>query len=125
MGIPENLKYDDTHEWVRIEGNKAYVGITEHAQHELGDIVFVELPEIGTVVKKGEEATNIESVKAAASIYAPLSGKVIGVNEDLNEHPEKINTEPYDAFIFELEISDTSETESLLDAAAYSRLVQD
>ena len=124
MGIPENLKYNDTHEWVRIEGNKAYVGISDHAQKELGDIVFVELPETGTELKKGDEATNIESVKAAASIYAPLSGTIVEVNDELNDTPEKINSDPYEAFIFAIELSDKAELDSLLDAAAYAKLIQ-
>lgn len=124
MNLPENLKYNDSHEWIRVEGNIAYVGITDHAQAELGDIVFVELPETDTELQRGDEATNIESVKAAAPIYAPLTGTVVEVNTELDDTPEKINSNPYDTFIFALKVKDPKELEDLLDKDAYLNLIQ-
>lgn len=124
MNFPIELKYTDAHEWIKIEGNTAYIGITDHAQNELGDIVFVELPETGTELKAGEEATNIESVKAAAPVYSPLSGKITKVNKELDEAPEKINSAPYQTFIFALEYSDSAELEKLMDAQAYQDLIK-
>ncbi len=124
MNFPIELKYTDSHEWVKIDGNTAYIGITDHAQHELGDIVFVELPETGSELKAGDEATNIESVKAAAPIYSPLSGRISRVNEELDETPEKINSAPYQTFIFAVEYSDPGELEKLMDAQAYQELIQ-
>lgn len=119
MSVPEKLKYTEDHEWVRVEGNKAYVGITDHAQEELGDIVYVELPEIDTELEKGEEATNIESVKAAAPVNSPISGTVVEVNGDLEDAPESINEDAYNAYIFVVEMSDASELDDMMDAAAY------
>lgn len=123
MSVPENLKYTEGHEWVRVEGNKAYVGISEHAQEELGDIVFVELPEMDTELEKGEEATNIESVKAAAPVYSPVSGTVVEVNEALEDAPESINEDAYAAYIFAVELSDTSELDELMSADEYQNFL--
>lgn len=123
MKIEQELAYTASHEWVRREGGKAYVGITDHAQESLGDIVYVELPELDTDLKKGEEVTTIESVKAATAIYTPLSGKIIEVNDDLEATPEMINEKPYEAYIFVVEIADESELNDLLNAAAYEKLV--
>ena len=124
MSVPENLKYAETHEWVRIEGNKAYVGITDHAQEALGDIVFVEIPQPDEEVKKTEEIATIESVKAASAIYAPLSGTIAEVNGELEDTPELINQKPYEAFIFSINMSDPSEADELLDAGAYIKFLK-
>lgn len=124
MNVPENLKYTEDHEWARIEGNIAYIGITDHAQHELGDIVYVELPDIDNDVDKDEEATSIESVKAAAPVNSPVSGKVVKVNEALEDEAELINKDAYEAFIFAVEMSDPSELDSLMDAQAYKKFLE-
>ena len=120
---PENLKYTDSHEWIREEADGLVtVGITFHAQDMLGDVVFVENPKPGRKVAKGEECGVIESVKAAADIYAPLSGEIVAANEELADTPEKVNQEPYDAWLFRLKPSQPAELAALLDAAAYRKL---
>jgi glycine cleavage system H protein len=124
MVTPQELKYNKTHEWVRVEGELAYVGITDYAQESLGDIVYVEPPEVGAAVKKGEELATIESVKAASPIYAPVSGTVERVNSALEKTPELVNQKPYEAFLFVLKITDPGELAGLLDAAAYERHVE-
>jgi len=124
MNIPGNLKYTEGHEWARVEGNIAYIGITDHAQHELGDIVYVELPETDMEIDSKEEATNIESVKAAAPVYSPVSGKIVKVNEDLEDNSENINSDAYGSFIFAVEMSDPSELDSLMDADAYKEFLE-
>ena len=124
MNIPGDLKYTEGHEWVRVEGNIAYVGISDHAQHELGDIVYVELPEIDTEIDSKEEATNIESVKAAAPVYSPVSGTIVKINEDLEDNSELINSDAYGAYIFAVEMSDKSELDSLMDADAYKEFLE-
>ena len=124
MNTPKDLKYNDSHEWVKLEGKTAYVGITDHAQNELGDIVFVDLPEIGAEFKKGDEVSSIESVKAAAPIYSPISGKIVKINNELDDKPELINEKPFESFIFALEISDPSQLDSLLSAAEYTALIE-
>ncbi|EKT64815.1 glycine cleavage system protein GcvH [Providencia burhodogranariea] len=123
--VPAELKYTREHEWVRSDGNGEYtVGITEHAQELLGDMVFVDLPEVGSVVDIGSECAVVESVKAASDIYVPLTGEVIEVNEDLASSPELINEHPYqEGWIFRIKISDESELNDLLDADAYSALL--
>jgi glycine cleavage system H protein len=124
MNVPENLKYTETHEWVRIEGDTAYVGISDHAQEALGDIVFVEIPEPDEDVKKGEEIATIESVKAASAIYAPLSGTIAETNNELEDTPELINQKPYEAFIFSINMSDPAEADELLSADAYLKFLE-
>ena len=120
MTTPANLKYTQSHEWVRQEADGTVcVGITHHAQEMLGDLVFVEAPEAGRKLKKGEQCAVVESVKAAADVYAPLSGEVIAVNADLAEAPEKINADAYAAWIFKLKPANPAEFDALLDAAAY------
>jgi len=122
--VRDDLKYTETHEWVKLDGDKAKVGITDHAQSELTDIVFVELPEIGKELNKGEELCVVESVKSVSEIYAPVSGKIINVNKKLEDEPEIINKNPYDdGWLVELEIKDKSELDSLLDAEAYKKLI--
>ncbi len=119
--IPGDLKYLSSHEWIRIESDgTAFVGITDHAQEAMGDLVFVETPEVGSTVTAGEEAGVVESVKAASDIYAPLTGEVLSTNETLEETPEAINNDPYgDGWMFQVKISDTNELESLLSADDY------
>ena len=124
MNIPGDLKYTEGHEWVRVEGNVGYVGISDHAQHELGDIVYVELPELDTEIEAKEEATNIESVKAAAPVYSPVSGKIIKINEDLEDNSELMNSDAYGAYIFAVEMSDPSELDSLMNADAYKEFLE-
>ncbi len=122
MNIPKELKYSREHEWVRVEGNKATVGITDFAQHELGDVVFVELPAKGTVVTAGKSFSVVESVKAVSDIYAPVSGTVTAVNDALTDAPETINEDPYGAgWIAVIEMSDPGELASLLDSADYEK----
>jgi glycine cleavage system H protein len=118
--IPTELKYTRTHEWVRQEADGTYtVGITDHAQHLLGDIVYVELPEMGRKVETGNEVTVVESVKAAADVYSPLSGEVVAINEQLNADPQLVNSSPYESgWLFRLKSSDVN-TNDLLDAKAY------
>ena len=125
MKNPENLKYTDSHEWIRQESDGTVsVGITDHAQQQLGDVVFVENPPVGRTISKGEECGVIESVKAAADIYAPLSGEIVAVNPELSDAPEKVNQDPYSAWMFRLRPSDAGEFASLLDAAAYEKIAE-
>jgi len=120
--IPKNLKYTKEHEWVKMENDKALFGITDHAQSELGDITFVEVPEKGTVVKQFETFSTVESVKAASDIYAPLSGEIIDVNEKLIDAPELINKSPYEnGWICKIKISNEEEISGLMDAGAYEQ----
>lgn len=122
--VIEGLKYTEQHEWVKVEGDIATIGITDHAQHALGDLVFVELPQVGRTVKAHENFAVVESVKAASEVYAPVSGEVVEVNESLGSAPESINSAPYDAgWICKIRLSDTNEVASLMDAAKYKELV--
>lgn len=122
--VRKNLKYTDTHEWLKLTDDTAMVGITHHAQSELTDIVFVELPEIGKEIKKGEELCVVESVKSVSEIYSPISGKVANVNKRLEDAPEIINESPYDeGWLVEIEVKDKSEFNSLLDSEAYKRMI--
>jgi glycine cleavage system H protein len=124
--IPVDLRFAESHEWARLEkSGKVKVGISDHAQEALGDVVFVELPEIGTVFAAGEAAGVVESVKAASDIYSPVAGKVIAINEALADNPELVNSEPYDSWFFELEPSDTAELDKLLGAAAYKAAIDE
>lgn len=119
--IPADLKYTASHEWVRVEGDVAFVGITEHAQGLLGDMVFVELPEVGTNYNAGDEFGVVESVKAASDLYAPITGEVMSVNTQLAEEPQQINASPYhDGWLIQLSIKDHEELNSLLDSSAYA-----
>jgi len=125
--IRNELKYVSSHEWIRDEGDGTVtIGITDHAQDLLGDVVFVELPEQGSDVGAGDDAGVVESVKAASDIYAPVSGQVVAVNEQLEESPELVNSDPYgDGWFFRVKLSDASELDDLLDAAAYGELCED
>ncbi|REL27761.1 glycine cleavage system protein GcvH [Thalassotalea euphylliae] len=125
--IPSELKYATSHEWVRNEGNGIVtIGITEHAQELLGDMVFVELPEVGDSVSTGDDVAVAESVKAASDIYAPVTGEVVEVNEDLEDSPELVNSDAYgDGWMFKVKIEDESELESLLDAEGYENSIDE
>jgi glycine cleavage system H protein len=124
MKIPKDLKYAKTHEWVRVEGDVAYIGISDYAQEELGDIVYVEMPSPDDSYDKGEEVATVESVKAASAIYTPVAGTVKEINPDLESTPELINQKPYEAFIFAIRFSDTTGFEELFDAEAYGKHVE-
>ena len=124
MDIPKDLKYAKTHEWVRVEGDVAYIGISDYAQEELGDIVYVEMPATGDSYKKGEETATVESVKAASAIYTPVAGTVKQINPELESTPELINQKPYQAFIFAIQFSDASGLDELLDAQSYQEHVE-
>jgi glycine cleavage system H protein len=125
--IPSHLKYTESHEWVDAnDEGKARIGITNHAQEALGDLVFVELPVVGDEISQGDPTAVVESVKAASDIYTPLSGKVIAVNEDLDGDPAIINSDPYnDGWLFELELTDSEELEGLKGAEAYEESLED
>ncbi len=124
MNTPADLRYNSSHEWVRLEGDIATVGISDHAQEELTDVVFVELPQIGRVVDLGDPTAVVESVKAASDIYAPISGEVVEVNETVEADPSLVNTDPYgDGWIFKLKVKDASQVEKLMDAAAYAAMI--
>lgn len=126
MNIPKELVYTKDHEWARVEGNIATIGITDHAQKLLGDIVFLEISEVGTVVNKGEKIGTIESVKAASDIFSPLSGKIIEVNTELPSTPDVVNKDPYGAaWMAKIELSNPSEINELLNADAYARLIEE
>ena len=124
--IPENLLYSDSHEWVLDNGDGTItLGITDHAQSALGDVVFVELPDVGQAIEAGEEFGVIESVKAASDLYAPLTGDVIAVNESLEDAPESVNESPYeDAWLIKVKLSDQEELSDLLSATAYAQLLE-
>lgn len=125
--VPVELKYRDSHEWLRKNADGTYtVGITEHAQELLGDMVFVDLPEVGATFSAGEECAVAESVKAASDIYAPISGEIVAVNDALNDSPEQVNSEPYDGgWLFQIKAGDESEIDSLLDADAYKASIDE
>ncbi|MBJ7374835.1 glycine cleavage system protein GcvH [Pseudomonas koreensis] len=122
--IPAELRFAESHEWARLETDGTVtVGISDHAQEALGDVVFVELTEVGKVFAAGDQSGVVESVKAASDIYAPVSGEVIAINEDLSGSPELLNSDPYGAWIFKLKPSDKAELDKLLDAAAYKAAI--
>ena len=124
--IPEELIYTKEHEWIRVEGNEIVVGITDYAQNALTDVVWVELPELGVSVKSMESFANVESVKSVSEIYAPVSGEVTEINEDLEDAPETVNSDPYgDGWICKMRMDDSGELDALLDAAAYKSLIEE
>ena len=121
---PEKFRYTKEHEWVLADGDTGTVGITDHAQHELGDIVYVDLPKVGTRVEQGKALGTVESVKAVSDVYSPLSGEVIAVNEALEDAPEKINQDPYgEGWLVKVKLTDPSEADSLLSVEAYRELL--
>ena len=124
MNNPDDLRYSAEHEWVRVDGTRAEVGITDFAQDNLGDIVYVQLPEIGLALVRDATCSEVESTKSVSDIYAPVSGNVVEVNEALTTTPELVNSDPYGAgWMFRVELSDPAELDSLMDAAAYQALV--
>ena len=126
MNFPDDLKYTREHEWCRIQGNRAVIGITDHAQDQLGDIVYVELPDVGDGVKKGEAFGVVESTKAVSELFSPVTGKVVEVNDPLSDAPETINEDPYEeGWMIQVEISDAKELEALLDATAYKKFIEE
>ncbi len=122
---PEDLKYSEEHEWLRMEGDTAVIGITHFAQDSLGDVVFVELPEVGADVEQFEKMGEIESVKAVSDLYSPVGGRVVEVNESLNDSPELVNDSPYEeGWMIKVEVSDGSEIDNLMSASEYDALVE-
>ena len=121
--IKAGLKYSESHEWVKVEGNVAVVGVSDFAQKEMGDITYVDMPEVDDEVVAGEEFGALESVKASSDLIAPVSGTVVEVNEELADAPEKVNEDAYGSWIIKVEMSDSSELDKLLDAAAYKDLI--
>src|SRR5271154_5352961 len=125
MVYPESFRYTKEHEWIEAKGTKAKVGITDYAQNSLGDIVFVELPKVGSTLEKGKVFGSVESVKSVSDLYAPASGTVTAANEELATAPEKINTDAHSAWILELELSDPSEITTLLTAEDYQKFISE
>ena len=126
MEVPEELKYSEEHEWVLVEENIALVGITDFAQEQLGEIIFLELPEVGEQLEAGKPFGVVESTKAVSDIYAPVSGEVVEVNDDLPDSPDIINTSPYeDGWLVKVKLLDPSELDDLLDAEAYEEMIED
>ena len=124
MNVPDDLKYTSDHEWVKVEGDKVRIGITDYAQDALGDVVFVQVPTTGAQVKAGESFSEVESTKSVSDIYAPITGEVAEVNDDLADAPERLNEDPYgEGWICAITIGDTSELDGLMDAAAYRALI--
>jgi glycine cleavage system H protein len=121
MAIPEGYKFLESHEWVKVEDDVALVGISEHAAEQLGEIVFVELPEEDDEVSAGEVVANIESAKAVGEVKSPVSGEIVEVNFDLEDEPEMINEAPFESYLFKVKISDSGELDDLLDADAYEK----
>jgi glycine cleavage system H protein len=125
MNIPSDLKYTRSHEWVRSEGDGTFsVGITDHAQELLGDLVFIELPEVGRELAAEQEAAVVESVKAAADVYAPVAGSIVEVNQTVVDAPERVNQDPHTTWLFKMRPAAASDLDALLDAAAYQQLVE-
>jgi glycine cleavage system H protein len=125
VNVPPDLRYSKDHEWVRIEGDRARVGITDHAQDALGDVVFVQVPEVGAATTAGTGVSEVESTKSVSDIYAPLSGTIVEVNAELAENPERVNEDPYgEGWIFVVALSDPTELDALLDAEAYQAFVE-
>ena len=125
MPYPTDLKYTKDHEWVRVSGDTAEVGITDYAQQQLGDVVFVELPDVGSTATAGESFGSIESVKAVSELFAPVTGEVVEVNPRLKDHPEAVNSEPHGTWMVRIKLSDPGAGGALLDAAAYEALVKE
>lgn len=125
MSYPENYRYTKEHEWVHVEGDQGTIGITDHAQHELGDIVFVDLPKPGTKVTKGQTFGSVESVKAVSDIYSPVSGEVTAANEALSHNPEKLNQDPHgDAWLIRVRLASSDEISGLMSAADYQKYIR-
>ncbi len=123
MKVIPSLKYTDKHEWVRMDGEFAYIGITDYAQDQLGEVLFVEMPEVGDELTQGEEYGVVESSKVASDLIAPISGEVVEINEKLDDEPEYINEDPYDAWVVKVKVSDEDELENLLNSDGYEAII--
>ncbi len=123
MKVEKGLLYTKDHEWVKVEGEEAYIGLADYAQHNLGDIVYVELPDVGDEVDAEEELASVESVKAAAEVFAPISGEVLEANEDLDDDPALLNSDPYANWIVKVSIKDKAELDGLMDDKAYEEFL--
>ena len=124
MSVPDDLRYSSDHEWARVEDGHVRIGITDYAQDALGDVVFVQVPTVGTEVKAGERFSEVESTKSVSDIYAPITGTIVEVNSDLTDEPQRVNEDPYgEGWLCVLQPTDLSELDALLDAAAYQALV--
>ncbi len=124
--LPENLKYAKSHEWSKVEDNNVIrIGITDFAQEELGDLVYIELPELGKQFKAGEQCAVVESVKTASDLYSPVTGAVVAINEDVTDSPEQVNDEPYDTWLFCIKADDLTGLDALMDAEAYQKMIED
>jgi glycine cleavage system H protein len=124
VSVPKELRYSEDHEWVKVDGNKATIGITEFAQSELGDIVFMELPEVGTEITVGESFGSVESVKTVSELYAPINGKIVEINEELGDEPQYVNESPYEkGWMIVVELSDESQIDNLLNAEKYEAMI--
>jgi glycine cleavage system H protein len=124
MSYPDDLRYTKEHEWIRVEGTTATIGITDYAQQQLGDVVFVELPEVGRTLSAGESFGTIESVKAVSELFAPMSGEVLEVNRALRDHPESVNSQPHEAWMVKIRPSDPAAAASLMDSSAYQAFIK-
>ena len=124
MAYPEGLKYTKDHEWIELSGDRGKVGITDYAQQQLGDVVYIELPDVGAKLKQGQSFGTIESVKAVSELYAPVSGEVVEVNTALKDKPEIVNRDPHGSWMIVLKVADAGETRALLDATKYAALVK-
>ncbi|MCM1369418.1 MAG: glycine cleavage system protein GcvH [Candidatus Amulumruptor caecigallinarius] len=122
--VKEDIRYAESHEWVKVEGDIATIGISDYAQHALGDIVYVDMPEVGDEIAAGDVFGAVESVKAASDLICPVSGEVVEVNEELEDAPEKINADAFSTWIMKVKMSDAAEYDALLDAAAYAKLCE-
>ena len=126
MHFPDELRYSTEHEWVAVDGVRARVGVTDYAQDALGDVVYVELPSVGLAVLAGSSCAEVESTKSVSEIYAPVSGEVVAVNDDLGDTPERLNSDPYgEGWICDIEASDAAQLDGLLDAAGYRSLIEE
>jgi glycine cleavage system H protein len=124
MSYPDDLRYTKEHEWIRVEGDSATIGITDYAQQQLGDVVFVELPEVGRALRVGEAFGTIESVKAVSELFAPTSGEVLEVNPALRDHPESVNSRPHETWMVRIRLADPAAVSSLMDSSAYQAFIK-
>ena len=126
MNIPDDLRYSSDHEWIKVEGTTVRIGITDYAQDALGDVVYVQVPEVGAVVAAGQGISEVESTKSVSDIYAPVAGTIVAVNDELDAAPERLNADPYgDGWICAIEVADAAAVDGLLDAGAYRQLIED
>ena len=124
MAYPTDLKYTKEHEWIRVDGNTGAIGITDFAQQQLGDVVYVELPDVGSTITAGQVFGTIESVKAVSELFAPVSGEVVETNSSLKDRPDHVNSKPHETWMVKVKLAGTGELSSLMDAAAYEQLIQ-